>query len=164
MALFSGTHHMQFDVKGRVSIPAPFRVALRESSSVASLPTPVSIPLILRPHMTEPCIEAWTEHRFEALQASLDKFDPLSPERDALALVVFGDAHTMETDREGRIVIDPFLLTHAGLTRARANGVAYVGLGTGFQIWEPEALAARKAEARAVYHGSPPRLREPAAP
>jgi MraZ protein len=148
MALFSGTHLQNFDAKGRVSVPAPFRAALRESSSIATAHGPISIPLVLRPSDQSKCIEGWTEHRFNDLQAELEKLDPLSVEREALATVLFGDAHVMETDKEGRIIIDANLLTNAGISRD--GQIAFLGLGTQFQIWNPGAMAEWKAAALAI--------------
>jgi MraZ protein len=149
MALFSGTHYQNFDSKGRVSVPASFRNALRESSSIAAAaPGPISIPLVLRPSNQARCIDGWTENRFSDLQAELDKLDPLSVEREALATVVFGDAHVMETDKEGRIIIDADLLSFAGI--ARGGQIAFLGLGTQFQIWDPDAVAEWKAAAQAI--------------
>ncbi len=159
MALFSGTHLQSFDAKGRVSVPAPFRAALREDSDVAGSPTgPISIPLVLRPSEKGNYIEAWTQNQFNALRAELDKFDRLSEEREAMATVLFGDADMMETDKEGRIIIDAELLNYAGISRK--GDVTFIGLGELFQIWAPDAIAARKAEARALFNATFGRKRD----
>jgi MraZ protein len=149
MALFNGTYVQNFDAKGRVSIPAGFRVALR--AGAVSLPAgegPISIPLVLRPSEKSRCIEALTEKRHQALVAELEKLDPLSEEYDALATVLFADAYPIETDKEGRIIIHDALLAAAGISRS--DSVAFVGLGTRFQLWSPEEVEARKAEAQAT--------------
>ena len=51
MALFNGTYVQNFDAKGRVSVPASFRVALRAGAVniAASGDGQISIPLVLRP-------------------------------------------------------------------------------------------------------------------
>jgi transcriptional regulator MraZ len=161
MALFSGTHQQSFDAKGRVSVPASFRAVLREDSSVAGSTGPVPIPLVLRPSERGACIEVWTEKRFDALRDELEKYDPLSDEREILATVLFGDAHVMETDREGRVIIDGGLLRHAHITRP--GGIVFVGLGDRFQLWAPDAIEDRKAAARAMFTETFGRKREPAA-
>ena len=150
MAHFSGTYVQNFDQKGRVSVPAPFRVALRagcERLSTAS-DGPVAIPLVLRPSEKAACIEGWTESGFNGLLAELEKLDQLSAEYDALATVLYGDAYPMETDKEGRIIVPDALLAGAGISRG--ENVAFLGLGSRFQLWEPEAVAAQKAAALAV--------------
>jgi len=160
MALFNGTYVQNFDAKGRVSIPSPFRAALRAGAVSPIAPTdgPVSIPLVLRPSEKIRCIEAMTEVRHQALVSELDKLDPLSEEYDALATVLFADAYPIETDKEGRVIVHEALLNHAGI--ARSGGIAFVGMGTRFQLWHPDNVLAHKAEAQAAYRDRMSRRRE----
>jgi len=150
MALFNGTYVQNFDAKGRVSIPAPFRAALRAGTVnlSASGEGPVSIPLVLRPSEKAQCIEALTEQKHQGLVAELEKLDPLSEEYDALATVLFADAYPIETDKEGRIIVHDALLGHAGISRS--GTIAFVGMGTRFQLWNPENVSGHKASAQAV--------------
>ena len=142
MALFNGTYVQNFDAKGRVSVPASFRVPLR--AGAVSIPAdsegPVSIPLVLRPSEKTRCIEALTEVKHQALVAELEKLDPLSEEYDALATVLFADAWPIETDKEGRIIIHDTLLSHAGISRTRQcrvrrHGHALSALAPGQCAW-----------------------------
>jgi MraZ protein len=150
MALFNGTYVQNFDAKGRVSVPAAFRVPLRAGavSIPASVEGPVSIPLVLRPSDKALCIEALTEARHQDLVAELEKLDPLSKEYDALATVLFADAWPLETDKEGRIIVPEALLNHARITRG--GSVAFVGMGTRFQLWHPDNVNGHKAAAREI--------------
>jgi MraZ protein len=162
MPLFNGTYVQNFDAKGRVSIPASFRAALRAGAVNPEPRTegPVSIPLVLRPSEKTNCIEAVTEQRHQSLVAELEKLDPLSQEYDELATVLFADAYPIETDKEGRIIIHESLLAFAGLSRS--GSVAFVGMGTRFQLWHPDGVQARKAEAQAAYNARRARQRETA--
>ena len=163
MPLFNGTYVQNFDAKGRVSIPASFRAALR-AGAVNPIPQaegPVSIPLVLRPSEKARCIEAMTEERHQSLAAELEKLDPLSEEYDALATVLFADAYPIETDKEGRIIVHDALLAFAGISRSAS--VAFVGMGTRFQLWHPDSVPARKAEAQEAYRARMARQREAAA-
>jgi MraZ protein len=163
MALFNGTYVQNFDAKGRVSIPASFRVALR--AGAVNIPAagegPISLPLVLRPSDKTNCVEALTEVRHQALAAELEKLDPLGDAYDALATVLFADAYPIETDKEGRIIIHDALLNHAGITRS--GSVAFVGLGSRFQLWHPDNVPGRKAEALATNRDRMARQREVAA-
>ena len=47
-----------------------------------------------------------------------------------------------------RIIVPDALLAGAGISRG--ENVAFLGLGSRFQLWEPEAVAAQKAAALAV--------------
>jgi MraZ protein len=162
MALFNGTYVQNFDAKGRVSVPASFRIPLRAGavSIPASNEGPVNIPLVLRPSEKVQCIEALTEVKHQALVAELDKLDPLSEEYDALATVLFADAWPVETDKEGRIIIQDMLLSHAGISRT--GSVAFVGMGTRFQLWHPDNVPAQKAAAQATNRTRMVRQREAA--
>lgn len=160
MTLFNGTYVQNFDAKGRVSVPASFRAALR-AGAVNIAPSgegPVSIPLVLRPSEKVQCIEALTEAKHLALLAELDKLDPLGEDHDMLATVLFGDAWPTETDKEGRVIVPDQLLNHAGISRD--GSVAFVGLGTRFQLWHPDSVAAHKAAAQAAYRARMARQRE----
>jgi MraZ protein len=163
MALFNGTFVQNFDAKGRVSIPAPFRAALRAGAVniAASTEGPISLPLVLRPSEKVQCIEALTEARHQSQVAELEKLDPLSKEYDALATVLFADAYPVETDKEGRVIVLDMLLSHAGLSRE--GSVAFVGMGTRFQLWHPDNVPGHKATAQATNRERMERRREVAA-
>jgi MraZ protein len=138
MTTFMGTHLNKLDAKGRVSVPAPFRAALRAGSDEGAAA------LVLRPSHKHPCIEAWPTAVFQALETPLDRLDLFSEAHDDLAASLYADAWPVEADREGRIVLPESLVAHAGL----GEQVAFLGLGRTFQIWEPAAADRRRAEAR----------------
>ena len=144
MTQFLGTHQNRIDAKGRVSVPAPFRVALRALQDAAGTASGTP-PLVLRPSHAHACIEAWPEPAFRQLTGPLERLDPFSDDHDDLALALFANAYPIDMDKEGRIILPDTLAAHAGLT----DTIAFVGLGRVFQIWEPGAVPQRMAEARA---------------
>jgi MraZ protein len=73
----------------------------------------------------------------------LNTLDQYSDRRDDLALV-FADSTPLQIDGEGRIVLPGEIKEHAEIDDA----VAFVGLGTMFQLWEPQRFNAHRAEAR----------------
>ena len=137
MSQFLGTHTNKLDAKGRVSIPAPFRAALRATPGEGA-------PLVLRPSHKYPCVEGWPAAAFQTLAASLDGLSTFGEEHDALAAALYADANPSEPDKEGRIVLPADLIAHAGL----GDSVVFLGLGRIFQIWEPEAGHRFRAESR----------------
>jgi transcriptional regulator MraZ len=141
MTQFWGTHQNRLDAKGRVSVPAPFRAALRAQAGVNG---EASATLVLRRSHKYPCIDAWPIGEFQKLEAALDRLPMFSEEQDDLALALFADAQQVEPDREGRIVLPDPMVRHAGL----CESVAFIGLRRMFQIWEPGAAERRTAEAR----------------
>jgi len=136
--VFLGTHQNRFDAKGRVSIPAGFRTALR-ALGVEGEPL-----VILRPSHIHPCIDAWPASAFATLAQPLGEIDVFSDEYEDMAAALYADAHPIDPDREGRIVLPESLRAHAGL----ADSVTFMGLGRIFQIWEPAAAEARRHQAR----------------
>jgi MraZ protein len=142
MTHFLGTHQNRLDAKGRVSVPASFRAALK---ALGNGENGVGSPVILRPSHQYPCIEGWSQQAFEALARPLNDYDDFSQEQDDLATTLYASAYMMETDKEGRIVLPAELVAHANLTEM----VVFMGLGKRFQIWEPEAAERRRAEASA---------------
>lgn len=138
MSQFLGTHQNRLDTKGRVSIPASFRVGLRAGSESGA------VALVLRPSHTHSCIEAWPTDVFNALAAPVDRLDLFSEAQDDLTTALYADAHPVEADKEGRVLLPDPLVRHAGLTDA----VCFMGKGRTFQIWEPAAAERRMAEAR----------------
>ena len=140
MGHFLGTHQSRLDAKGRVSVPAAFRAALRDGGTGDAEPGA----MILRPSHQHPCIEAWPAAEFDRLAAPLDRLEIFSPAQDDLQTALYADAHRVEPDKEGRISLPDSLVRHAAFTDA----VSFMGLGRTFQIWEPSAAAARLATAR----------------
>jgi MraZ protein len=140
MSQFLGSHQNKLDAKGRVSVPAQFRTALRQPGDSNG----TGVQVVLRPSHFHPCIEAWPPDEFETLATPLAHYSRLSAEHQDLAASIYADAYPVEADKEGRILIPAQLAEHAGLSEA----VVFMGMGATFEIWEPVAAARRRAEAR----------------
>ena len=138
MGHFLGTHLNRIDAKGRVSIPAPFRAALRALAGEGASP------LILRQSHAHACVDGWPSSTFETLATPLSRLDLFGEDHEDLAHVLYSDAYPVESDKEGRIVLPDALVQHAGVS----DTIVFMGLGRYFQIWEPQAAERRRAEAR----------------
>lgn len=150
MRLFLDSHVARIDRKGRVSFPAGFRTALEGLASRT---------FYLRPHHIHACIEGFSEPALQDVQAALGAMDAYSEEQELLSLALLADTTPLSFDAEGRFSLPGRLLERAGIEEA----LVFVGLGEKFQIWEPAALQARKAEALKALQTLRPPLR-PAAP
>ena len=138
MSQFIGNSTNRIDSKGRVSVPASFRPALRKSDTAPA-------DFILRPSELHPCIEAWPKAVIEAMAQPPAEIDPFDEEAADRALLWYGTAVEPSMDREGRISLPPHLATMAGIS----DEVMFIGAGRSFQIWAPAAGAARLAEVTA---------------
>jgi MraZ protein len=137
MPLFLSTFVNKIDKKGRVSVPASFRVSLAGGDWSGAI--------LYRSHVVPALVGADLAH----MQRYSDKFDEMmsmdDPEQ-ALAAQILADSRQLAFDPEGRIVIPEDLLSFANI-----NGlVTFVGRGKTFEIWEPETFKAHEAEVRAV--------------
>lgn len=136
MAVFFGTFENKVDRKGRVSVPAPFRQALGRSAFQG---------IIARPSYRSRAVEACDIEFMEQLNDSVASNELYSDAHEDLAFTIFADSHQLSFDGEGRILLPPALVEHVGI----GDRAGFVGMGSSFQIWEPETLQQHKAEARA---------------
>ena len=146
MADFIGTHHGKLDGKGRMSVPASFRAALKAKSVTGNMAATAPSPLYLLPSRKFACIEGRTEQAFDALAGELGKLAELSDEYHDLSTTFYSDSHRLEADKEGRIVLPAELIAHAGLKPESA--ITFMGIGNTFEIWDVAAAERRKTEAR----------------
>ncbi len=151
MALFLSTYVNKVDKKGRVSVPARFR---------AVLAGPGFNGVVLFPSFVSPAIEGCGMEFMLSLSRSIGAFDPFSTRYDDFADAILPEAHELPFDSEGRILLPEPLIAHAGLS----DMAAFVGRGERFQIWEPEAFKARRAEARSRAREQRDALRRAPAP
>ena len=135
MDLFLSTYINKIDKKGRVSVPASFRAALKEQQFSG---------IVAYSSFINPCIEGCGMDRIERLSASIDNLDPYSDERDAFATTILGGSVQLPFDGEGRILLPEALLSIASLSEQ----AAFVGKGKTFEIWEPVALQEYAAKAK----------------
>ena len=134
MALFLSTFVNKVDSKGRVSVPATFRAVLSQQSFSG---------VVAFPSLVYAAVEGSGIDRFERLAEGIDDLNPFSDEHDDFSKAIFGKAHQLPFDGEGRIIIPENLLAHAGITER----AAFVGQGRRFQIGEPDSFAEHEAQA-----------------
>ncbi len=135
MALFVATHIHPIDKKGRVTLPAPFRNAMAGQSFRG---------IVLLRSARHPCLEGFSWSQMEEISRRLtDRMDMFSAEQDALATDLFASAAQLMFDDDGRFLLPVELMEYGHI----GEEVAFVGLGSKFQMWDPEILKKRKAEA-----------------
>lgn len=133
--MFVGTHTVGIDAKGRLSVPATFRAALKGADHVFVWPS-------YRGAFLEGGDAAWLARLHASLTARAD----WGLGHDDIGYAIFAEARMLTLDETGRASLPEDLRLHAGL-----NGkAAFAGLSDRFEIWAPDALAARVAQARAA--------------
>jgi MraZ protein len=135
MALFLDTFVNKLDRKGRVSVPATYRQQLAGQSFQG---------IVALPSFKQRAVQCGGIDWMAGIEKDLGRINLFSDEHDDLSITMFSDAKQLAFDGEGRIVLAPSLIEHAGL----GDLAAFVGRGSIFEIWEPSALDSYKAEAR----------------
>ena len=147
MDWFHSTYTNRIDKKGRISVPADFRAVLakRGSGRVVSLPS-----------IYYPAIEGAAEDYLAELNQRVEALPDFSQERDDMIDSIMPYIEQLSCDTEGRVVLPEALIAHAGLH----DQASFIGRGKSFQVWQPDALRQRQAEARARVQAQRPRLVE----
>lgn len=135
MTLFLSTFTNKLDSKGRVSVPASYRLMLGKQAYQG---------IIGFRSYRLPTIEGMGIDRMQRLSESVDQFDMFSETQDDLTAAIFADAQMMAFDGEGRVILPPLLIEHAKIQ----GMVAFVGRGATFQLWNPELFEQHQNEAR----------------
>ena len=135
MPLFLSTFINKLDKKGRVSVPASFRLALSGQSFQGIV--------AFRSYKLS-AIEGMGIDRMQRLSDSVDQLDLFSEAQDDLTTSIFADAKTLALDGDGRVILPNLLLEHAKINEA----IAFVGRGATFQLWNPQLFEEHQAKAR----------------
>ncbi len=135
MTLFLSTFINKLDKKGRISVPASFRLALSGQTFQG---------IVAFRSYKLPAIEGMGLDRMQRLSDSVDQLDVFSDAQDDLTATIFADAHMLSLDGDGRVILPQALLEHAKIE----DSVAYVGRGATFQIWNPRTFEIHQHEAR----------------
>lgn len=141
--MFVSTYESAIDVKGRVSIPAPFRAALGGGSRVFLWPALDG----------SGCLEGGGEPLMAMYRATLTRLPPQSLTRKALVNGIFAKAADLKMDETGRVKLTEVLRDVAALK----GRVTFAGNIDSFQIWSPDRHAAYNAKMEAEA-GSPEAL------
>jgi MraZ protein len=121
---FRGTFDYSLDAKNRLTVPAKFRASLAEGAVLAK--------------GVEHCVAIWRPSDFDAhVAAALTGMHPLAPQAQKLSRYFSANSIDVELDAAGRVMVPPFLLEHAGLSKE----VVVTGAGPCLEIWDRAAWA-----------------------
>ena len=135
MSRFFSTYDVKVDDKSRVSMPPRFRQALKAQDAA-------EICLFENPHGSsiEGCGPAYWDYVCE----QVDNLDRYSEERQFWEYILTTASISRFNDSDTRILLPDDLKSHAGIK----NNAVFVGRGTTFEIWNPEAFEVTRTQAR----------------
>ncbi len=137
MNIFLSKYINKIDKKGRVSVPADYRLSFAKERFNG---------VIVYPSFKNNCIEVCSLSRLEELSQIIQNLDPYSKERDAFETVVLGEAAQLQFDNEGRVILPTYLIERVGIS----NQACFVGKGLIFEIWNPEIFNKHLESARKI--------------
>lgn len=132
---FVSTFTNRLDAKGRVSIPASYRLVLARDGFDG---------LYCCPTLDRQAVDCGGNQLRDRIRQSLAQFEPFSEEHEQLSTTLLGESEILKIDQDGRAVLSDAIRDYAGVT----DRVTFVGHGFKFQIWEPERFAAYREEAK----------------
>jgi MraZ protein len=118
--MYVGTYKHTIDDKGRIFIPARFRVQESQKFFVT--------------HWLDKCLAVFPKEEWEKWQARISDLNPLKTDGRAFNRIFFSGASEAISDRQGRINLPQHLIDFAGLGKE----AMVIGVSDRFEIWSPE--------------------------
>lgn len=128
VAGFLGSYRHQFDAKGRVALPAPFRRGRENASFV-----------LIQVH--DDALSLLPEETWEEIQESLREMRKRKPELRPMALSLTANAQEVQLDKQGRILVPDRFREGAKL----GSEALIVGAIDRIEIWDPDSFEERTA-------------------
>jgi MraZ protein len=119
--MFRGRFDHTIDTKGRISIPSGFRMILERRSERPPILTNAFSCLHLYPY------EDWCEVERKIVENATENMDSQAYQR-----MMISGAAECPIDKQGRMLVPPYLRNHAGLER----DVTIAGVGPRIEIWD----------------------------
>lgn len=126
--MFNGEYEHTIDEKSRLILPAKFRDAL--------------VGGVVLTRGLEGNVDVFPRTSWDASAAHIAELDSLSREGRALKRFVFAGATVVELDRQGRVLVPPHLVSHAGL----GKDVVVAGVDDHIEIWDRSRWATYVSE------------------
>jgi len=123
--MFIGEYRHSVDAKGRVAIPARFRLQLEEGAVVV--------------RWVEGNAAIFPRAAFEALAEKVAALPLANEQARAVSRFLFSSAFEVERDNQGRVVLPAAVRDWAGL----GPEAVIVGAGDRVDIWSPDRWAAK---------------------
>jgi MraZ protein len=121
--VFTGEYRHTVDDKGRIAVPAKFRVQLGAGAVVS--------------RWLDACLAIHTEEGWEALAAKVAALPITDQSARRFQRLIFAGAAEVELDRQGRILLPAYLREHIDL----GNEAVVVGSRDHAEIWVPSTWA-----------------------
>lgn len=133
---FRGRSVHAIDEKGRLIIPAGYRVQLAQSEEPPMLTN------------REACLGLYPSEVWNEVEQRLMDLSPLDPDAERLIRFMMSGATPCTLDKQGRILVPPTLREYAGLERE----VMIAGVGPMLELWDKARFDEDLRQIQANYH------------
>jgi MraZ protein len=131
--MFRGASTLSLDSKGRLSIPTRYRdVLLSESEGK----------LVCTVDLHQPCLLLYPLIEWEDVEFKLRQLSSMNPHERRVQRVLLGNAHEVDMDKSGRILVPGLLRQHAQLEKS----IVLTGQLNKFEMWSETQWSAQMAE------------------
>jgi len=127
--MFIGEYNHNLDEKGRLAIPAKFRIILKKGAVVTK--------------GLDNCLFLYSKEQFEKMAARFAALPLSQAKARAFTRHMLAGAMDVEFDNQGRITLPEYLRKFSGLKKS----IIVAGLYNHLEIWDESAWAQYKAEA-----------------
>jgi MraZ protein len=115
--MFLGEYQHALDDKSRLTIPAKFRDELAKGCVVT--------------RGFEKNLIIYSQEDFEVVMANTQSMSLTDPDARALQRLIYSGANQASLDKNGRVIVPPFLKTYAGID----SDVYIIGVGKYIEVW-----------------------------
>ena len=131
--MFRGCSILNLDSKGRLAVPSRFRDRLQGNAESA---------MVLTLNPLDPCLLLYPLSGWVEVEEKLSQLPDFDVQGRRTKQMMQGHATDCSFDSAGRILIASLLRDYAELSK----GVAFLGLGNKFALWNEDAWSRRRAQ------------------
>lgn len=130
--MFRGIAAVSLDAKGRMAIPARYRLFLEKTAGQ----------LVVTIDTEDPCLLLYTLTEWELLETKIESLPSFNRAVRRVQRLLIGHATELEIDGAGRILLPGLLRDYAQLQKQ----VVLVGQGKKFEIWSESIWDQRRSD------------------
>ncbi len=127
--VFTGSHSINMDAKGRVAVPTRVREALVSHCAGR---------LVLTAHTEERCLLVYPEPKWLEILPKIQALPAMSKGVRRVQRLLIGHACPLEMDGSGRVLLPQTLRAYANLDKK----LLLTGLGDKLELWDEDSWAA----------------------
>ncbi|BFM19682.1 MULTISPECIES: division/cell wall cluster transcriptional repressor MraZ [Gilvimarinus] len=131
--MFTGSHAINMDAKGRMAIPTRVREGLVESCAGR---------LVVTAHTEDRCLLVFPEPKWQEILPKIQSLPTMNKASRRVQRLLIGYACSLEMDANGRILVPPTLRSYADLDKK----LMLAGLGDKLELWSESSWFAQMEE------------------